>query len=68
MDDFDRAWVAAHYLLGDRDEALARAACGRGAPLVQALSQPSREQRAQVLAGELARLSRALDEASVPWR
>jgi hypothetical protein len=64
QDAFARSYVATGYLLGSRAEALSR---GLGnsdgaSALCEQLSQPERAIRAQVLAGELTTLARALAE------
>ncbi|MEZ4223442.1 MAG: hypothetical protein R3B13_21020 [Polyangiaceae bacterium] len=63
VDDFARAYVAASYLLDRRDEALmADISPNQSAQsLVSRLGHDDRQARAQALAAELARISRAVE-------
>jgi hypothetical protein len=62
----DRARLAVLYLLGDRGDAIAAEARSReGAVLAQALSSQDRAERAAVLAGEIRRIMRALDDMAL---
>jgi len=63
-DEFACAYVATGYLLGSRAEALATGLTNADAvsELCERLSEPDRATRAQVLAGELTSLARALAE------
>lgn len=62
-DEFQRAFVAASYLLGLRTELATplAAVCASARALARRLDDPDRAQRARVLAPELARIVRALD-------
>jgi hypothetical protein len=63
--EFQRAFVATSYLFDRRDEDLVSALAGERAAaeeLARALSHPERPVRARVLARELARIAKALDD------
>jgi hypothetical protein len=62
--EFQRAFVAVRYFLGARDDGLAAplgAGTSFGAALEATLAHPDRTRRAEVLAGELGVLVRALE-------
>jgi hypothetical protein len=63
--DFQRAFVATSYLFERRNDELASALPDpreAADDLVRALGHPERSARAQVLARELARIAKALDD------
>ena len=63
---FERALVAASYLLGARDDAFEGWSLGAEArSLVGALSSGDRQGRATVLAREIARIAVALDKSAL---
>jgi hypothetical protein len=63
---YDRARLAVLYLLGDRGDAIAREARTReGEALAEALSNSDRGERAAALAGEIRRITRAMDDMSL---
>ena len=62
--EFQRAFVAVRYFLGARGEGLAEplgASASAGAALEATLAHPDRTHRAEVLAGEIGVLVRALE-------
>jgi hypothetical protein len=70
--DFQRALLAGRYLFGTRGEALVDALSSlplapSAADLLRGLCHSERNERARALAGELGRLSTALDERGL-WR
>jgi len=63
--EFQRAFVATTYLFERRNDELVSALpsdCGSAGELTRALGHPERAARAQVLARELARIAKALDD------
>jgi hypothetical protein len=70
--DFQRAFLAGGYLFGARGEAVGDALSSLplqpvAADLLRGLCHTERNERARALAGELGRLSTALDERGL-WR
>jgi hypothetical protein len=63
---FERALVAASYLLGERDDAFQGWSLGAEARgILSALSAGDRQSRATVLAREIARIAVALDKSAL---
>jgi hypothetical protein len=61
--DFDRARLALLYVLGDKPDVIEREARSpEGTRLAQALANPDRAERAAVLAVEIRRIVRAIDD------
>jgi hypothetical protein len=63
--EFQRAFVATMYLFERRNDELVSALsneCAAAVELAKALGHPERASRAQVLARELARIAKALDD------
>lgn len=63
--EFQRSFVATTYLFDRRNEELVSALTAECAPakeLARSLAHPERAARAQVLARELARIAKALDD------
>jgi len=66
--DFQRAFAAMRYLFGGRGTELLepfRVPHGAARAFARGLSHPERERRAEALAGELSRISAALEARSI---
>jgi hypothetical protein len=64
--ELEKAFVATLYLLGERGAELDRFELGAEArALVRALGHPNQQTRALALAGEVARMTRALEKETL---